>query len=99
GTGAAPALGIVLLPPSRLHDLFRRRQDDRHAEDFGRLLRQVPLLLDLGVAVEDRRPVLEKAGLTLQLDTPDTPIWVHGDATRLAPILNNLLHHPAKLSH
>ncbi len=40
---------------------------------------------------EDRRPALEKAGLTLRVDTPETPLWVRGDGTRLTQILANLL--------
>jgi DNA-binding response OmpR family regulator/anti-sigma regulatory factor (Ser/Thr protein kinase) len=50
--------------------------------DLGRLVR---------AAAEDRRPVLEKAGLALRVDVPQTPVWVRGDSTRLTQVLANLL--------
>jgi PAS domain S-box-containing protein len=49
-------------------------------------------------AAEDRRPVLERAGLALVVETPETPVWVTGDPTRLAQIVNNLLDNSAKFS-
>jgi PAS domain S-box-containing protein len=45
---------------------------------------------------EDRRPLLEQAGLTLVLEVAEGPVWVAGDETRLAQVLNNLLDNAAK---
>ncbi len=55
--------------------------------DLARLVRTV---------VEDRRPLLEQAGVTVTLTTPETPVWVKGDADRLAQVLDNLLDNEAK---
>lgn len=49
-------------------------------------------------AAEDRRSVLEQAGLTLVLDVPDAPVCVTGDPTRLTQILNNLLDNSLKFA-
>jgi signal transduction histidine kinase len=61
-----------------------------------------PERLDLGqlarTAAEDYRPALEKAGLNLALEIPQVPVWVLGDPTRLAQILNNLLDNAIKFS-
>ena len=40
------------------------------------------------MAVEDRRAVLVQAGLKLTVRVPETPVWVHGDETRLASPCN-----------
>jgi CheY-like chemotaxis protein len=45
----------------------------------------------LGTAAEDYRPILEEAGLLLEVEVPQTPVWVLGDATRLVQILTCLL--------
>jgi len=58
--------------------------------------------LELGSAVrtacEDHRANLEKAGLVFMVDVPDVPIWVNGDVTRLAQILDNLLTNAEKFT-
>jgi CheY-like chemotaxis protein len=47
---------------------------------------------------EDRRPLLEQAGLSLVVGLPQSPIWVMGDLTRLTQILNNFLDNSMKFA-
>lgn len=47
---------------------------------------------------EDHRADFEKANLALQMNLPSTPVWVRGDATRLAQTLDNLLDNALKFS-
>jgi PAS domain S-box-containing protein len=45
---------------------------------------------------EDRRSVIEQAGMQLVVEVQDTPVWIAGDATRLVQVLNNLLDNAVK---
>ncbi len=49
-------------------------------------------------AVEDHEATFAKNGLELGLRLPEGPIWIHGDRTRVAQIIGNLLHNSAKFT-
>ena len=57
--------------------------------DLARVVRQ---------SVEDRRDLLESAGLILDLELPQTPVWISGDVMRLSQILGNLLDNAGKFT-
>lgn len=47
----------------------------------------------------DHQAELERARVTLVADTPETPVWVSGDATRLSQVVDNFLTNALKFSN
>jgi signal transduction histidine kinase/CHASE3 domain sensor protein/ActR/RegA family two-component response regulator len=47
---------------------------------------------------DDAHASFEARGLVLQVETPDAPVWVQGDRTRLCQVVNNLLHNAGKFT-
>src|SRR5207253_147335 len=57
--------------------------------DLGRLVRST---------AEAHQRTLERAGLSLIVELPETPVWVQGDEGRLAQVLSNVLDNAAKFT-
>jgi PAS domain S-box-containing protein len=61
-----------------------------------------PEAFDLGAAVatllEDYRPVLDQAGLVLELDLPAGPVPIKADRARVIQAVSNLLHNACKFT-
>ncbi|HET9594277.1 MAG TPA: ATP-binding protein [Anaeromyxobacteraceae bacterium] len=59
-------------------------------------------LIDLGAlvaaVVEDHRGVLQDVGVALEIAAPEEPLWVQGDAKRLAQAVGNLLQNARKFT-
>jgi hypothetical protein len=61
----------------------------RERLDLTRLARDV---------LEDHATEVKQAGLALESDLPEAPVWVEADATRLCQVLSNLLKNAAKFT-
>jgi signal transduction histidine kinase/DNA-binding response OmpR family regulator len=59
-------------------------------------LEPVPVATVVAAAVEASRPAVEARQHRLDVSLTPKPLWVHGDAARLAQILTNLLNNAAK---
>ena len=57
---------------------------------------RIDLKTVLAAALEASRPAIEEAGHELTVVVPDAPIFVDGDAARLAQAVSNLLNNSAK---
>ncbi len=49
--------------------------------------------------VEDHRPLFVRSGLGLDLRVADAPLWMDGDAVRLAQVVGNLLSNAVKFAN
>jgi signal transduction histidine kinase len=57
---------------------------------------QVELGRVVASAIENARPLIDNAGHDLAVSLPDEPIFMSGDPTRLAQVLQNLLNNAAR---
>jgi signal transduction histidine kinase/DNA-binding response OmpR family regulator len=104
-------VGLQEKPVSQARDMIDRQVthmarliDD--LLDMSRLSRGKILLrkerLDLvqlvRATVEDYRSILESTGLNLEMRLPEQPLYTHGDPTRLAQVVGNVLHNANKFT-
>jgi PAS domain S-box-containing protein len=59
----------------------------------------VELSAVIDAAIETSRPAIDQAQHELAVVVPDEPIFLNGDATRLAQVVSNLLNNSAKYTH
>jgi signal transduction histidine kinase len=76
-----------LLDVSRIREGKMRLETTRL--DLAQLARRV---------VDDHRPMFSAKGVELRAEIPAGPLWVHGDAARLAQVMGNLLQNAAKFT-
>jgi PAS domain S-box-containing protein len=62
-------------------------------------LQDMVLQTALEPALETARPLLDARDHRLEVDIPAAPVWLSGDAVRLAQAVGNLLHNAAKFTN
>ncbi len=100
---AAPsqkALGVIQRQTHHLTRLIDDLLDVQRITSGKMVLRCEPVVLDAIVAraVDDHRTAFDDAGIALETELPAEPLPLHGDATRLAQIVGNLLGNAAKFT-
>lgn len=60
---------------------------------------ELDLRLIVSQAVEAVSPQVSERRQRLTVDLPEHPVWVHGDATRLLQVVQNLLTNASKFTH
>ena len=59
---------------------------------------RIPLAEVIQAAVETSQPAIDQSGHALSITSPDRPVFVEADATRLAQVFSNLLINAAKFT-
>jgi DNA-binding response OmpR family regulator len=62
---------------------------ERDRLDLAALVRQT---------IDDRRGTMADAGIVIDVDLPNTPVWVSGDGTRLTQLIDNVLDNARKFT-
>ena len=57
---------------------------------------RIDLRAALTSAIDLGRPQLERSGCVIEVDLPDTPVFIEGDPVRIAQVFGNLLNNAAK---
>lgn len=101
--GGAPSREQLDMMSRQVHQLARLIEDllDVARINRGRIaLRRQPMRLGDAIdeAVEEARPIIRRRRHTLEIEKPDEPLWIYGDAVRVTQIVSNLLHNAAKFT-
>jgi len=100
-SGAPEAIRVLAMMERQLEQLVKLIDDllDVSRIATGKVVLQRERV-DLGnvidAALEGTQPFVDAAQLEVRVERPDQPVWVVGDASRLAQVMSNLVHNAAK---
>jgi signal transduction histidine kinase len=75
-------------------DLLEMSRINQGALDLRR--ERVTLATVVSSAVETSEPLIREAGHRLEVEVPQVPVWIDGDAVRLGQVVSNLLNNAAR---